>query len=318
MIVAIVIAVAALGYAVIRIASALSGPPVAEAHLMPKPGSYLGVFENGSPPSYQPLNGFARVAGRSPNLVGYFSGWAEPFDLSFAVSVRAHLGVTFVQIDPTYASIPAIAAGVYDDYLRQYADSVREFGTAVVIGFGHEMNASWYPWGYPHVQPATFRAAWRHIVDLFRAQGARNVTWLWTVNALRPRGAPAAAGGTGPLSRWWPGAQYVDWVGIDGFFYRPQDSFQTVFAPTIQEVHRLTTRPILLSETAVGPKAEPFYKILDLFSGMRKNKTLGLVWFDNAQHNGIFHQDWRIEDSHPAEVSFRLGVREDMQSPPRT
>ena len=50
-------------------------------------------------------------------------------------------------IDPTFASVKAIADGNYDDYLKSYAASVRKYGHAVVIGFGHEMNAPWYPWG---------------------------------------------------------------------------------------------------------------------------------------------------------------------------
>ena len=45
---------------------------------------------------------------------------------------------------------------------------------------------------------------------------------------------------------------------------------------------------------------------------MARYKTLGLVWFDKTQHNGIFHQDWRIEDSQTAEDSFRLGVRDEL------
>src|SRR6185437_7678694 len=49
-------------------------------------------------------------------------------------------------------------------------DSVRDFGSPVVIGFGHEMNAYWYSWGYRHTPAATFVAAWRHIVTLFRAR----------------------------------------------------------------------------------------------------------------------------------------------------
>jgi len=32
------------------------------------------------------------------------------------------------------------------------------------------------------------------------------------------------------------------------------------------------------------------------------------VWFDIAQHQGIYHQDWRIEDSRAAEAAFRLGA----------
>ena len=72
------------------------------------------------------------------------------------------------------------------------------FGHAVVIGFGHEMNASWYSWGYGHVPPATFIAAWRHIVTLFRSEGADNVTWLWTVNRMSRDRRRSRPGGQAP------------------------------------------------------------------------------------------------------------------------
>jgi hypothetical protein len=41
---------------------------------------------------------------------------------------------------------------------------------------------------------------------------------------------------------------------------------------------------------------------------MRKDKTLGLVWFDKDQDQGIYHQDWRIEGDQPAIAAFRLGI----------
>jgi hypothetical protein len=41
---------------------------------------------------------------------------------------------------------------------------------------------------------------------------------------------------------------------------------------------------------------------------MHQYSTLGLVWFDKAQDQGVLHQDWRIEDSPTAEAAFRLGV----------
>jgi hypothetical protein len=41
---------------------------------------------------------------------------------------------------------------------------------------------------------------------------------------------------------------------------------------------------------------------------MHKYKTLGLVWFDKTQDQGIYHQDWRIEDSQSAVAALRLGV----------
>jgi beta-mannanase len=224
--------------------------------------------------------------------------------------IHRHDVIPFVQIDPTDASIAAIADGTYDDYLRSYADSVRSFSHAVVIGFGHEMNAPWYSWGYGHVAPSTFVAAWRHLVTLFRSEGAENVTWMWTVQADEH--------GTGPIASWWPGAQYVTWVGIDGYYYRPADTFASVFGRTIDQVRALTGKPVLLSETAVGPDAGQFDKIQDLFRGMATYKTLGLVWFDKTQHGGIDHQDWRIEDSQTAEISFRLGVTRELAPRPPT
>jgi mannan endo-1,4-beta-mannosidase len=178
----------------------------------------------------------------------------------------------------------------------------------VVIGFGHEMNAPWYSWGYGHVAPSTFVAAWRHIVTLFRGQGADNITWVWTVQADER--------GTGLIASWWPGAQYVNWVGIDGYYYRPADTFTSIFGQTIKQIRALTSKPVLLSETAVGPDAGQFDKIQDLFRGMATYKTLGLVWFDKAQRGGIDHQDWRIEDSQTAEISFKLAVARELAPGP--
>jgi mannan endo-1,4-beta-mannosidase len=298
---ALVAAVVAVSYSGIRLVYAPPRPPSAHASLPPDPFSYLGVYENGSPPGYKPVADFADAVQRQPNMVGYYSGWAEPFATSFAQKIRRHGLIPYVQIDPTYASVSAIAAGDYDGYLRSYADSVRDFGHAVVIGFGHEMNGYWYSWGYGRVPPSTFVAAWRHIVTLFRGQGADNVTWLWTVNQDLP--------GTGPIASWWPGGQYVTWVGIDGYYLRPSDTFDTVFGKTIDQVRAFTDKPVLLSETAVGPKVGQFAKIVDLFQGMRRYKTLGLVWFDESHDQGMFRQDWRIEDSAVAEAAFRLEVQ---------
>jgi hypothetical protein len=305
LIVAVLLAMFALGFAGSRLVSSVPHPPPpAHASLPPALASYLGTFEPGAPSDYGQVASFARTANRKPNLVGYYSGWTQPFDIASARMLQAHGAVPFVQIDPTATSIKAIANGTYDDYLRSYADSVRNFRHAVVIGFGHEMNASWYPWGYKRVPAATFVGAWRHIVTLFRKEGAQNVTWLWTLQAVEP--------GTGPIASWWPGAQYVTWVGIDGFYYRPSDSFASVFGKTITQVRTFTSKPVLLSENAVGPAAGQFAKIQDLFHGMAKYKTLGLVWFDKAQHGSIFHQDWRLDDNLQAQISFRLGVRQEL------
>jgi len=294
--IAIVIAAGAVVFAVSRLVSSSS-----TGALPTDQASYLGVYESGALKSYQPVADFSKAAGMPPNLVGYYSGWEEPFQVSFAETVRSHGAATLLQWDPTDTSVSKIAAGGFDSYLRSFARSVRDFGHPVVIGFGHEMNANWYSWGYGHLPASTFVAAWRHIVTLFRDQGASNVTWLWTLQADEY--------GTGPtIASWWPGAQYVTWVGIDGYYYHPSEAFFSIFGQTIAQVRMFTGLPILLSEVGVGPDAGQARKIPELFAGMRQYGTLGLVWFDIAQHQGIYHQDWHIEDNPAAEAAFRRGA----------
>ncbi|MGO9081541.1 MAG: glycoside hydrolase family 26 protein [Streptosporangiaceae bacterium] len=297
---AVLAAAVALIFLTLRVATSPFAASPVHVTLPSVPTSYLGAFERDAPPSYQPVQVFTGAAHEAPNLVGYFSGWAEPFAIRFAKAVSQHRMIPVVQIDPTYASVQDIADGSYDSYLRSYADSVRAFGGPVVIGFGHEMNAPWYSWGYGHVPAQTFVAAWRHIVSLFRGQGADNVTWMWTINADEP--------GTGPITTWWPGRQYVTWVGIDGFYTRPSDTFRRIFARTVSQVRVFTAQPILISESAVSPRLNRFAKIGDLFHGVHSFGMLGLVWFDMNQHGGIDQQDWRIEGNLLAETAFRLGA----------
>jgi mannan endo-1,4-beta-mannosidase len=283
-------------------------PPAVHDTLAPNTASYLGVFEKGShagaPPSYLSINPFSDMARQQPNLVAYYSGWAQPFNVSYARMLHDHGAIPFVQVDPSFASVPAIAAGTYDTYLRSYADSVRDYGRAVVIGFGHEMNGDWYSWGYRSTSPTAFIAAWRHIVGVFRQEGAYNVTWLWTVNQQRPSG-------TQPIRAWWPGANYVTWVGIDGYYVKPSDTFNSVFGSTISQVQAITGKPILLSETGVSPKVNRFADIEDIFNNVRSQNLLGVVWFDEKQSpHGPYRQDWQIEGNAHVQIAFRLGISE--------
>ena len=261
------------------------------------PRTVLGVYTVGVPQSYAGVSAFTAATGVRPEVVVYYSGWQEPFQVQFATTVVSHHAVPLVQIDPTRISLAAIAAGQYDAYLRSYASAVKTFGDRVILSFGHEVNGSWYSWGYRHTSPSAFVAAWRHIVTLFRQQRADNVTWLWTVNVMHPRGgipSPAA---------WWPGASYVTWVGIDGYYRKPSWTFASTFGPTIKAVRELTLAPILIAETSVAHKAGQPAKIANLFAGIRAYGLLGFVWFDANSS-----QDWRLSGPE-AFAAFQRGAK---------
>jgi Glycosyl hydrolase family 26 len=272
-------------------------------NLPPASASYLGVFAKGAPASYSSVTTFAKATGAQPDLVMYYSGWYVPFPTSFADTAADHGAVPLVQMNPDRPqgpiSLAQIAAGQYDAYLSSYAEAVRAYKHPVILSFGHEMNGDWSSWGYKHTSPAVFIAAWRYIVKLFRTLGARNVTWLWTVNIIND----GQAGNISSPNAWWPGNSYVNWVGIDGYYLKPSWQFAPLFGPTIRDVQAFTPDPILIGETGALQSANQPAKINDLFAGIHAYGLLGFVWFDDKNAVG---QNFGIE-SPAAIAAFRKG-----------
>ncbi len=265
--------------------------------------SYLGAFVRGVPHSYTPLKSFAGLTGVQPNIALYYCSWFERFQSLFALQAAYHGAVPLIQIDPCGVRLAQIAAGRDDSYLDGFATDVASYGAqtghGVIISFGHEMNGNWYSWGRRHTSPRVFVDAWRHIVDVFRREGAYDVTWLWTVNIIdKPGGIPSPA-------PWWPGSTYVTWIGIDGYFLKPSWTFAPLFGPTIRAVRALSREPvpILISETgAAGGSSQPG-KIADLYAGVRAYGLLGFVWFDAR---GL--EDFRLSGQ-AALAAYRQGAR---------
>lgn len=262
---------------------------------------YLGVFEHDTADAYRPLTLFTSVAGRKPNLTVYYSSWGMPFRARFATAASRAGAVVLVHMEPWHQSMASIAAGYSDAYLRRFAAAVRRYGGQVIMSFAPEADGRWYPWGWHHTRPAEWVAAWRHVVTLFRQSGATNVTWLWDMSG--------SSRATGHVRNWWPGRSYVNWVGVDGYYFTRSDTFRTVIGTTVRRIRRFTRKPVLLSEVGIGERAGQAAKIPGLFAGIRRDHLLGLIWFDVNQHQGLYHQDWRLDD-HPAAVAaFRAGVR---------
>lgn len=273
------------------------GPRV---HQSPSPApppllSYLGVYEPSSPGSYTGIEQFSKLVGRQPQIAVYYSSWWEPFQTSFAQAAYAHGAIPMAQMEPSGISLAKIAAGQYDTFVAAYARAVRSYGHPVILAFGHEMNADWYSWSSGRTSASVFVAAWRHIHNLFTAEGAHNVTWLWAVNVV---GGPQVS----PIKAWWPGSAYVDWAGIDGHYFSKSNRFPQLFNETLGQIRQLTHDPVIISESGIGPYVG-IGKITDLFAGARAHGLLGVVWFDVPGHN------LRIENDPAAVGLFKQAVR---------
>jgi hypothetical protein len=297
---AVVAVLAGYGYAFTR-THPHTAPPVASVPARAVTTThYLGVYEPGEIGNYQNVVKFGNAVGRQPNLVLYYSTLGTPFQTAFVDTAYQHGAVTFVDLNPGKASMAAVASGRYDSELRAFARQIRAYGHPVILSFAPEANGNWYRWGYGHTSPRTWVAAWRHVVTVFRQQHAVNVTWMWVMNVPFPH--------SGPVSAYWPGAAYVGIAGIDGYYTHRSDTFSSVFAPIIGQVRKLTNKPVMISETAVGPESGAS-KIPGLFAGVKADHLLGLVWFDQPQHGGPYRQDWRLGDAPAALAAFRAAVK---------
>lgn len=237
--------------------------------------------------------GFVAAVGVKPVILEHYIHVGDSFTWDWAGSA-----IPLIQIEPYRISVAAVAHGQEDDWLRSYAHSVAAYRKAIILGFAPEMNGDWYAWGYNHVAPATYIAAWRHVVSVFRAQGARNVTWLWTVN-ISELSSNSSTPRVSSIGQWWPGGNWVTWVGIDGYYYTQSQSFSTLFGHTLREIDGLTSQPVLVSETSAAPTADQAAKIADLFNGARNAGLIGVVWFDLKGN-----RDWEL-DTAASIVAFR-------------
>lgn len=269
----------------------------------------IGVYQPNSPGSYGDIDTFALEAGFTPRITSYYSTFQMPFPSAFAWQAAAKGTSVLVQWQPRGTSNAAVASGADDAYISQFAQAVAAVNKQVIISYGQEMNGDWYDWGTAgsgNSNPADYISAYRHVHDLFQHTGVCNVTWLWGPNISYE--------GSTPLKQVYPGDSYVDWVGVDGYFGQPGDTFSSLFGPSIAELRAFTGKPLLIAETGTAGAAGPG-QMAGLFTGARQAGVIGIVYFDQAQSGDPMHQDWRLEDNPENMAAFRAGVQANAERP---
>ncbi|MFG3600985.1 glycoside hydrolase family 26 protein [Micromonospora chersina] len=310
------------------------GPPLQPAaELFPPAGkAFFGVMTDKGPYDFTAVDRFAAAARREPQVMLFSEGWAsgtfdralfdrikdrgmlpmlgwEPWDYRVDQAARKQKKLTDRQIDRLRSTQPRyrlsrIVDGHFDSYLRSWAEGVKSLGYPVAIRFAHEMNGDWYPWCEKANgnRPGEYVEAWRHVHDLFERVGATNVIWVWSPNARWSKT-------TAHLSGFYPGDDYVDWVGTTGYYgtgtWSKYSSFDAIFGPTIAEIRTFSRRPLVVTETgatdAGGRKAQ---WIRETFRALPKHRdVIGLIWFEVDKE-----LDWRIAGSPAASTAFAQSV----------
>ncbi len=263
------------------------------------PGLRLGAFTAG-----QSLWGFDAQVGHAALTVSYVP-WGTPLRWLARViarAVRSHAEALFDLYPGRLgrdASQIAAGTGGSDAWLRGLGRLLDRMRDPLAVSFFPEMNGPWRrSWTHG---PASYIAAFRHVhAVLSRVAGSR-VTFYWQPSAMHNANPD-------PMP-WFPGRGYVQVVALDGYYYFPHDTFGAIFGATIRLVRRADpTVPIMVGETAAGPMyGRQAWEIRNLFAGIRQDRLLGLIWFNQRQHFAPyqFHKDWRLQDHPGALAAFR-------------
>lgn len=300
----------------------------AEPVLGPRDGFYWGAYRDTAPYLRSLVTGLETQAGSRPALLMWYHEWhgSSPFPSVEAAWLAARGTVPVVSWEPwrppaVFGDIVVnqqryqlrrIAEGAFDTYITRYAGQVRDYGGPLMLRPFHEMDGNWYPWGglVNENTPADFIAAWRHVYELFRKAGATNVTWVWSVNHQSVPNTEANA-----VARYWPGNDYVDWIGISGFNWgraSPLSVWKGIDSVIGDRYAELLPydKPIALMETGApeegGNKAawiaQTYARLLEAYP-----RIDAVIWYDRRDSA---LRDWRIDSSAAATVAFRRAVNQ--------
>jgi len=226
-------------------------------------------------------------------------------------------------IEGNYKMMDDVLAGKYDDYIIKFATDAKTYGGKILIRFLHEFNGNWYVWsgkknGGENGGAQKVVAVWRYVVYKFREVGANNVKWIWN-----PHGPSIdrSEESWNDIKNYWPGDNYVDWIGMDAYNWYPKDpwggkrpfrDFDNCFKDLYNECIALGNQPIIIAEFATPEfNFEGKTKADWINDALNKIKTdypriKMFIWFQINKE-----LDWRINSSPEALEAFKTAIADD-------
>jgi hypothetical protein len=202
-----------------------------------------------------------------------------------------------------------IASGAHDAYLSAMADRFAAFAKPVFFIFDGEPESKVD--NSTGQTPAAYIAAWRHIVETFRAHHADNVAFMWDTTAYS---FTAESGDASKVKSIYPGDDVVDWIASDPYNFNHSGAWRSL-SFELDAWYRWAraehpNKPLALAEWGSKEDAhDPQHKaewlreaLKDLQTKYRQIKAV--VYFDEKKYEDNTVNDWRIDTSTPSSRAF--------------
>jgi len=254
---------------------------------------------------------FAVDYGKRPAFVLIFLDWGKFPDETVVRDVYASGSILMVTWEPWRAvqkvaiDYGALLSGRDDAYIRDFALRLKAVGKPVFLRFAHEMNGDWYPWSGRKLGKETYIGMFRHIRKVFDEAGARNVRWVFSINAenVPPENTYADC---------YPGDRYVDYIGLDGYNWGATQawsrwrSFEDVFSGVYEETVRRYKKPVILSEFSSSSVGGDKVRWIDeALQEIRKMPAVkGFILFNIDKET-----DWRFPPDAASGQELKTGLR---------
>ncbi|HEV3155052.1 MAG TPA: glycosyl hydrolase [Candidatus Baltobacteraceae bacterium] len=275
--------------------------PVVAGQFTPPPGSiYFGAYvdPSGLAHGFAPADvaQFESQIGRTLTLHTQYLSFTANFAGNLLTDDYVHFRVPVVSWNCQFPDAK-IVDGSEDGAIQNAAQQAKSFSGPIFIRYMWDMNLPSTEFarnncynpalGDPpdnQFSPSQFIAAWQHIHNIFTQAGATNVIWLWTVSADPNAFSPM---------QYYPGSQWVDWVGMDAYDLT-NGSAAATFQPLYATLSALN-KPIMIAETGAAASIQPsfFPTIVPTLKTQFPN-VKAFCYYDAINFNGADNQDWRI------------------------
>ncbi|MBR2211496.1 MAG: dockerin [Fibrobacter sp.] len=277
-------------------------------------GAWVGGPGQYPQPTQQNVQAFQDLQGTHLDLISYFA----LFDINdwnateeYANVAKDNGSTLVVTWMANGYNAQDLVDGKADEYIRDYAKGVKNYGEEIWLRPLHEANGDWYDWGVGKKDAgntdANVAEAFRHIVKIFREENVTNVKWVWTTNASNQGSGTTLTGN-------YPGDEYVDYISIDGYNWgkcQSWSSWQT-FSQVFKKAYNALAnidKPLFIAEISSselgGNKAE---WITDMFEHFATDfsRVFAVMWFSQSKEAN--EGDWALNTSQEAVDAWKAGI----------